>query len=53
MTSGSEDVGTVRGAFNAEKAQAAGARIRELRKGVRLELQGMSIRDLAHVGHKY
>jgi hypothetical protein len=50
---GIEDMGTGRGAFNAEKAQAAGARIRELRKGVRLDLQGMSIRDLAHVGHKY
>ena len=31
----------------------AGARIRELRRGVRLERGGMSIRELAHIGHKY
>jgi hypothetical protein len=39
--------------FNAEKARQAGARIRELRKGVRLDRRGMSIRELAHIGHKY
>lgn len=43
----------VRSAFDAEKARAAGVRIRALRKGVRLDRQGMSIRDLAHLGHKY
>jgi Arc/MetJ-type ribon-helix-helix transcriptional regulator len=41
------------GGFDKEKARVAGARIRELRKGVRLDLQGMSIRELAHIGHKY
>ena len=35
------------------KARLAGARIREIRKGVRLDLKGMSIRELAHIGHKY
>ncbi|MGD0435915.1 MAG: hypothetical protein ABSB86_05590 [Bryobacteraceae bacterium] len=39
--------------FDPERASAAVARIRELRKGVRLDLQGMSIRELAHIGHKY
>ena len=39
--------------FDLERARRAGARIRELRKGVRLDLQGMSIRSLAHLGHKY
>jgi hypothetical protein len=39
--------------FDKEKARLAGARIREIRRGVRLELQGMSIRELAHAGHKY
>jgi Arc/MetJ-type ribon-helix-helix transcriptional regulator len=39
--------------FDVEKARQAGARIREIRKGVRLELNGMSIRELAHSGHKY
>ncbi len=39
--------------FDREKARQAGARIREIRKGVRLDLQGMSIRALAHLGHKY
>jgi Arc/MetJ-type ribon-helix-helix transcriptional regulator len=39
--------------FDKAKAQRAGARIRELRKGVRLDLQGMSIRELAHIGHKH
>jgi Arc/MetJ-type ribon-helix-helix transcriptional regulator len=41
------------GDFDAEKARHAGARIRELRRGVRLERGGMSIRELAHIGHKY
>jgi hypothetical protein len=41
------------GEFDKAKARAAGARIRELRKGVRLDLGGMSIRELAHIGHKY
>ena len=39
--------------FDKDKARLAGARIREIRKGVRLDLQGMSIRELAHIGHKY
>jgi Arc/MetJ-type ribon-helix-helix transcriptional regulator len=41
------------GGFDKAKARRAGERIRELRKGVRLDLRGMSIRELAHVGHKY
>ncbi|MDP9084540.1 MAG: hypothetical protein M3N50_12380 [Pseudomonadota bacterium] len=41
------------GGFDKEKARLAGARIRELRKGVTLDLRGMSIRELAHTGHKY
>ncbi len=39
--------------FDLEKARQAGARIRQLRKGVRLNRHGMSIRELAHFGHKY
>ena len=39
--------------FDQERARLAGARIREIRKGVKLDLQGTSIRELAHVGHKY
>jgi len=39
--------------FDKEAAQAAVARIRELRKGVRLDLGGMSLREFAHIGHKY
>ncbi len=39
--------------FDKAKARLAGERIRELRKGVRLDLKGMSIREFAHVGHKY
>ena len=39
--------------FDVEKARLAGARIRELRTGVRLDRGGMSIRALAHIGHKY
>jgi Arc/MetJ-type ribon-helix-helix transcriptional regulator len=36
------------------KAQAAGERIRELRRGVTLERpEGMSLREYAHLGHKY
>jgi len=41
------------GQFDKEKARQAVARIRELRKGVRLDLQGMSLRDFAHIGHKH
>ena len=41
------------GGFDREKARRAGARIRELRKGVTLDLQGMSIRELAHIGHRH
>ncbi len=41
------------GGFDKAKARLAGERIRELRKGVRLDLKGMSIRELANVGHKY
>ena len=40
-------------AFDSERASQAVARIREIRKGVRLDLNGMSIRELAHLGHKY
>ena len=39
--------------FDKEKAQAAVARIRDLRKGVRLDLQGMSLREFAHIGHRF
>lgn len=39
--------------FDMDKATLAVARIRELRKGVTLDLQGMSLRELAHTGHKY
>jgi len=39
--------------FDPERAPEAGARIRELRKGVRLDRGGVSIRELAHLGHKY
>jgi Arc/MetJ-type ribon-helix-helix transcriptional regulator len=36
------------------KARAAAERIRELRKGVTLERpQGMSLREYAHLGHRY
>jgi Arc/MetJ-type ribon-helix-helix transcriptional regulator len=31
----------------------AADRIRELRKGVRLERNGMSLREYAHFGHQY
>jgi Arc/MetJ-type ribon-helix-helix transcriptional regulator len=37
--------------FDKEKARAAVERIRELRKGVRLNLEGMSFREFAHLGH--
>jgi hypothetical protein len=40
-------------AFDKEKADAAVARIRDLRKGVRLDLQGMSLREFAHIGHRF
>jgi Arc/MetJ-type ribon-helix-helix transcriptional regulator len=39
--------------FDKEKAQAAIARIRDLRRGVRLDLQGMSLREFAHIGHRF
>jgi Arc/MetJ-type ribon-helix-helix transcriptional regulator len=39
--------------FDRDGAHRAGQRIRELRKGVRLERQGMPIREMAHIGHKY
>ncbi|HXW85019.1 MAG TPA: hypothetical protein VEJ86_11475 [Candidatus Binataceae bacterium] len=39
--------------FDKKRATAAAARIRELRRGVRLDLRGMSIRDFAHIGHRY
>jgi hypothetical protein len=39
--------------FDADEARQAGARIRELRKGVKLDRQGESIREMAHRGHKY
>jgi Arc/MetJ-type ribon-helix-helix transcriptional regulator len=41
------------GGFDKQKARVAGERIRENRKGVMLDLRGMSIRELAHVGHKH
>lgn len=41
------------GTFNLEAARVAGARVRELRKGVRLERGAMSFREMAHIGHKY
>ncbi len=41
-----------RDSFDKTKARIAGAHIRELCKGVRLDLNGMSIRELAHIGHK-
>lgn len=41
------------GGFDKQKARIAGERIREIRKGVTLDLRGMSIRELAHIGHKY
>ncbi|HEY0796978.1 MAG TPA: hypothetical protein VGD64_14490 [Acidisarcina sp.] len=41
------------GKFNREKARVAGERIRELRRGITLDLKGMSVRELAHLGHKY
>ena len=38
----------------AAQAQAAAEQIRELRKGVTLERpEGMSLREYAHIGHKY
>ena len=39
--------------FDKEKARLAGARIREIRRGVTLDLRGLSIRELAHAGHRY
>jgi Arc/MetJ-type ribon-helix-helix transcriptional regulator len=39
--------------FDRERARLAVDRIRDLRQGVNLDLQGMSIRELAHAGHRY
>ncbi len=39
--------------FDPRKAEFAARRIRKIRKGVKLDLQGMSIREFSHVGHKY
>ena len=39
--------------FDREKAHAAVARIRDLRKGIRLDLEGMSLREFAHIGHRF
>jgi len=39
--------------FDKEKAKRAGEQIRELRKGIRFDLRGLSFRKLAHEGHKY
>jgi len=39
--------------FDTARARRAVARTREIRKGVRLDLQGMSIRELAHLGRRY
>ena len=39
--------------FDKDKAREAAQRIRELRKGVSLDLRGLSLRELAHIGHKY
>jgi len=37
-----------------QAAQAAAERIRELRKGVTLDRpEGMTLREYAHIGHKY
>ena len=47
------DEGPPTPAFDKEKARAAVDRIRDLRKGVRLELQGMSFREFAHIGHRF
>ncbi len=41
------------GGFDPEQARRAGERIREIRRGAKLDRQGMSIRELAHIGHKY
>lgn len=39
--------------FDAGRAREAGARIREIRKGTRLEGGGVPLRKLAHLEHKY
>ncbi len=39
--------------FDPARALDAGERIRELRKGVRLERGDMSLREYAHTGHRY
>jgi Arc/MetJ-type ribon-helix-helix transcriptional regulator len=40
-------------AFDKEKAARGVNHILELRQGVRLDRQGLSIRDMAHIGPKY
>jgi Arc/MetJ-type ribon-helix-helix transcriptional regulator len=39
--------------FDRDKARRAGERIRQLRRGVTLNLGGMSIRELAHIRHRH
>ena len=39
--------------FDPEKALLAGERIRKLRRSVTLDRGGISIREMAHMGHKY
>jgi Arc/MetJ-type ribon-helix-helix transcriptional regulator len=39
--------------FDPVKAHQAAERIMELRKGVRLERGNMSLREYAHIGHRY
>ena len=39
--------------FDPAKALRAAARIKELRKGVRLERGNLSLREYAHIGHRY
>jgi Arc/MetJ-type ribon-helix-helix transcriptional regulator len=39
--------------FDPAKARQAAERMKELRKGVRLERGNMSLREFAHIGHRY
>lgn len=39
--------------FDRQRAMRAAARIRKIRKGVHLERGSQTIRELAHLGHKY
>ena len=39
--------------FDPAKALRAAERVKELRKGVRLERGNMSLREYAHIGHRY